>query len=285
MKDDRSIDRSTPGDSERDADNRFLDALLQHHYQADESAGAERIAIALRNIDGTAGSAPRGGVPWWYQALRFVAAAIVVGALLMVPTALSNTASAAIDRAMIAMSRMVDLHYQLEIETPLGEVSGEIWFRGSDLVALRLDTAAGSLWAGEGQDAAWVVPPVTNLSVRVNDKGTLLDVLQSQNDVKAPFLRISTMLERLGGSFEFEFGPDGETVEARRMPGAPDHLPEQVSVRLAPDGVVREFEAHLSRILGPRGCRLTWLDDDAKPAAFYEHAAHHDQGRDVIDLR
>jgi hypothetical protein len=30
---------------------------------------------------------------------------------------------------------------------------------------------------------------------------------------------------------------------------------------------------------------MKWVDGDAKPASFYEHAAHHDADRPIVDRR
>ena len=285
MASDRNLGR---GDRSADADWRFIDALLQVHFEKDRAASGDRVDAVLRRMDdlpeevGGGRAAPR----WALRVVRGIAAAVVLVALVLAPTLLSNTASAAVERAAIAMSRSVDLHYRIEIDTPLGRtVPGDAWFRGVDFVALRLETFAGELWAGEGRDSAWVVPPLRSMSVRVNERGSLREVLKIQEDMSAPLLHFASMLERLGEWCEFEYGPDGETIEARRIDGAPSDVPLRVRLRIAPDGIVREFHAEWTPIFGPRAARLTWIDDAELPGSFYEHAAHHDADRGVEDRR
>lgn len=289
MTGERGQERAEGDGRELDADRRFVDALLLHHFEGDQAASTRRIEAVLRRLDDEpAEPAPIVPASRWLRTLRPVAAAIVLAALMLIPTMMSNTASAALDRAIVAMSELTDHHYRIEIEPSVGRPrSGEIWFRGAEFVALRLDVGLGELWAGEGRDAAWVVPPPSSMPVRVTEKGSLLDVLKLQGNVATPFLRISTLLSRLDGQFELDFdlGPDGRTVEGRRIAGASGDLPDQVRVRLAPDGVVRELEAQWPGLLGARNCRLTWLDNDERPATFYEHATHHDPGREILDRR
>jgi hypothetical protein len=278
-------------DPDHDADRRFLDALLARHFAADPAQDAARVEVVLRRIDGARGrtESPVAG-PGWLRSLRplapLAAAAAVLLAVLLVPTLFSNTASAAIQRASVAMARAIDLHYRVEIDSPLGiPLGGEVWTRGNEFVVLRLNTPAGELWAGEGRASAWIVPPLDELPVRLNDSGHLRDVLKIQDDMSAPLLHIGSTLERLGEWCELRFDPDGETIEARRVEGAPDDIPVRARIRIGPDGIVREFDAEWTPILGPRGCRLTWIGAPELADRFYEHDAHHDPGRAVVDLR
>ncbi|MEO0649626.1 MAG: hypothetical protein AAFZ65_02965 [Planctomycetota bacterium] len=275
------------GEQEHGADRRFVDALLQHHFHGDADANLRRVEQALHAIDSS--SRPTVAVAMrspWLQLVRPLVAALVLLALILGQSLLTNSASAEIDRATIAMSRSVDLHYRIEIMTPLGApLPGEIWFRGTDFVALRLDTAAGATWAGEGRDAAWVVPQSPSRPVRLHRPGDLLDALKLQDDPEAPFFRITKLLKTLSEGYEVEFGADGKTIEARRVAALSGDQPTKISVRLAPDGIVRSLEVEYTPIFGPRGCRMTWLDSADVPASFYEHDAHHAVDRKVIDLR
>lgn len=273
------------------ADRRFLDALLERHFAAAPAEDAARVDAVLRRID-SAGALAASPVParWRFRVLRplaaVAAAAAFLLAVLLVPAPFSSTASAAIQRATEAMSRAVDLQYRIEIDTPLGiPFRGDLWTRGYDLVVLRLDTPAGEVWAGEGREFAWIVPPFDRMPVRLNDRGSLREVLKLQEDMSAPLFHIASALERLGEWCDLRFDSDGETIEARRLEGAPRDIPVRARIRIGPQGIVREFEAEWTPILGPRKCRLTWIGDQERDDSFYEHAAHHGAERDVVDLR
>ncbi len=288
MRDAMHPDSGPLDEDDQGADRRFVDALLLHHYQGSRASSVERVEIVLRQLGHATQADSHVSPPSraYRNLRRLVAAAAVIVALLLVPNLISNTASAQVARAAIAMSRAVDLHYRIEITTPMGQqVPGDIWVRGAELVVLRLDTPAGELWAGEGRDVAWAVLPSPTMPVLVNEKGRLLEALKIQSGLNAPFFRIQRLLYSLGDGYDVEFGADGETIEARSISDVSGDLPLEVRVRLAPNGVVLELEAEWAPLFGPRGCKLTWVDDAELPASFYEHAAHHTGEREVLDQR
>lgn len=284
-----------PESEPRNADERFLDALLERVHRDDRVARERRIEGALSRT--VLRSRRRRWPTWGPRAGRLLAVAAVVLAAVLISTlgkGGAGSAVAAVQRSLDVMQLPVDRQYELQVE-PAGSrgapVPGNLYVRGGSLLAVRLEGMMGELWLGEGKDSSWVVPPPKSFPVFVSAKGRhFRRVLPVEIETPLPLLQISSILLRLKDDYDVEFGEaEGEltTLHARRTRAA-GNRDQPVEIRLAvrADGVVQRLvmrweDPEPGR---PSKATLRHLGDRPLPDDFYEHASHH-SGRPVIDRR
>ena len=286
---------STP-DGEQQANERFIDALLEHLHDQDQVRKQRRIDAALAETVGRARLT--GDHPTFWERLRPVVAiataALVVLSVLFWQGEGEDQALAAVQRSIDAMTALTDRQYELELgfdSDVLGPIHGELSVRGASQIVIRLSLPTGDLWLGEGQDSTWVIPAVRGLPVLLESKGRLMErVIPGDLETPLPLLQISSILERLRESYDVKLGsPEGELtiLEARReREDESGKLPDQVRIEAEASGVVRTLSMQWGRATPRpvRRVRLSLAGSRPLPDTFYEHQAHHD-GRHVIDTR
>lgn len=287
-----------PNDDPRRADDAVMEALLERIHDHDAASRARRIDRALASTIAEQDSRPireqamrSSRFPRWLQA---AAAALLFLVIFLWPGDGAPSAIALVSRSVKAMRMPVDRHYDLRIALAGEEeerIRGELHQNGDGRLALRIDTPAGDLWAGEGRESSWVVPPPRLLPVLLRPSGSTFGMtLPGSDGTRLPMLDLAGMLERLSENHELEATrtENGMTIIRATLGEEPTRLqaPDHVELTARVDGTVQQLLLQWSnpRPMQARSFRLTFLGSPRHRDDFYEHTSHH-EGRRIIDRR
>ncbi|MFH0943779.1 MAG: hypothetical protein V2A76_01165 [Planctomycetota bacterium] len=277
-------------DPEEAGDHLFLDGLLQRLHHADEERREARIKSALARIEKPPLRLLRS------HRIASLAAAILLttGVLWLLLDASAPTARAAVEKALKAAQVAADRLYDVVIERSLPgppQLEASLFVHGGEKFVIELPgMTGGTIWAGCDGRVTWLIPAWPPLPVLVSEDSRLLDEWMRGQEVQLPFLQITSVLERMQAHYDLEFS-DGEkdlddriSILGKRREDDP-LLPLEIRFQAEREsGTVQEL---LLRFDGtgplptPRSMRFVLVDELPRPPGWYEHAAHHDQGRRV----
>jgi hypothetical protein len=234
------------------------------------------------------------------------AVALLFAALLCWKLVAANPADAVLARARQAAAEERDRTYDV-IDTwgepGQSERTAVLQCRGEGLVFQALSSPWEGTWVGGDGRRSWMVPATG--AVRTSDdpraflrlvRGGALpdrggDLRLARQREALPFLSLVPLLEICARSYDLKLlppepvGEEGRPcrhVRGRRRGGV-EGAPEGVEVWVRSDtGVVRRLVLRLGEGPGARRLTLELTGEEALPADWYEHAAHHDRGRPVL---
>ena len=245
-------------------------------------------------------AAVRRVLPW-----ATAAVALSFVALLVWKLTAANPADAVLARALQAAGEERDRTYDV-IDTwgepEQSQRTATLQCRGERFVFHALSSPwEGTLVGGDGR-RSWMVPPMGMVRVSEGPRAFLRlvrggalpdragDLRLARQREALPFLNLTALLERLARSYDLKLlppealGDDGHTcqhVRGKRRDGE-EGVPEAGEVWARSDtGVVRRMVLHLGEGPGARRLTLELTSEEALPADWYEHAAHHDADRPV----
>lgn len=282
----RAIGSADGGDGER------VDRLMSSIRA--EVAGEN--AASLRN---TANSAGRRGYRRWF-ALAVACLAVVAISLPLFDVLPQNTAMAALDRTLAAEQQPRTREY--EVTMSVRTARGRAVERRHRLFVKQRDFAIctpalvgnGEHWFGGRGDERWLVPRAG--PVIVGREGMLRRELPKQRVLETPFLSVSRILERMKRFYSLSVESQmvehqGQPLECLQITGTrlasvSTRLPQTVDVQTNKD---TGFAIGVRLVWGDKD-ESRWSDASAVlvdqpdlPPDFFDHAAHHDSQRVVLE--
>ncbi|MEL6427611.1 MAG: hypothetical protein AAFR54_00445 [Planctomycetota bacterium] len=282
-------------DRDQNADQVFMDALLERVHDADRETRAERVDGALDRIrreHWAPAVGPRASVRRIGWTLLSATAAAVWAATVLLGSGPDADAAEAVERSIEAMTAPVDRHYAFVIEAGSGgedpALTGDLYLRGDAELAVRLEREGGTTWIGEDASGSWVVPPQPLMPVLTGPRGTIFAAVFRTEDTSLPALRLATALGRVRNSYDLavedlEGGVREITAQLVSRPESAAR-PSWIRFRADAGGVIQRLETRWTHYpgVGHRAVTLQLLDARTQDADFYGHAAHHD-GRPVVE--
>lgn len=286
--------------------SRLMDSLLERAVKATAEDDERRVNTLISAIRGEAASVTSDARPGRSRRLlRWLPIPLAAGILVAVvflslPGGSQNAAMAALDRTIRAQQQPNAREYAVTIvarrQSGRTRSTNHRLFVRQREFAIRSPALLGSaeVWAGGNDERRWLVP--TFGPVLVGPKGLLKTELPNRRVLETPFMSMETILERTKRFYDLSLKSKvtlrqgSVTIECDHIVGerirSPRFvIPERVEIWADPEtGFARQL------------C-LLWADDDesrwksataelvATPTLtddFFEHTAHHDPDRRVI---
>lgn len=297
-----------------DRDSRLLDALLEHVSQSDNKQNEVRIERLLQSIrspeleDETDRSSHKAGGIW----LRRLALPLAIAASILIFFSIQfgtqqNTAYATLERSIEAESKPITREYDVTV-TRRNLLGRQKEFQHTLFVKQNMFAARspgllgrGDVWFGGQGNQRWLVP--RSGAVRTGDQSLYRGDSQRVNP-ELPFLTITSTLEHIRKHYNIEsrfhateeLGPCDHVIATlsarsrfrlrRRNINAspPDKIEFFASTK---DGTVKKMDLRwsLSKENEPQrlATTLTLVESHDYPDSFFQHDAHHDSDRQVIE--
>lgn len=278
-------------DPQEAGDHLFLDGLLRRLHDPDEEGREARIKSALARIE-----KPRLRLLLRSHRIASLAAAILLstGVMWLLLDATAPTAQAAVEKALEAARVAADRLYDVIIERSLPgppRIEASLFVHGGEKFVVEIPgMPGGTVWAGSNGTVTWLIPALPLLPVLVSEDPRLLDVWMRRQNVQLPFLQVTRVLERMQVYYDLEFSggePDSEgrvSILGKRREDDP-LLPAEIQLQADPEsGTVLDLMLRFGGdgpLPTPRSMRFVLVDELPRPPGWYEHPAHHDQGRRI----
>jgi hypothetical protein len=212
------------------------------------------------------------------------------------------TAIAAVNAALVQAQSDDDRRYA--ITTVYGRRGGpdqqlfaDLWVRGRSNYALRQTWNIGDAWVGGDQSEHWLALPVGPVFVS-NDPGVIGQFFLGEQ-VAAPFLQLTSILERMSDKYELrlvgeEMLPAANGlpemrclhVSGRQRPPGDPLWPDTMELWTTRDtGLAYKVQVRWNGAAEPgfRSIDLQWRPlDEPLPANWYRHETHHAEHRPVV---
>lgn len=300
--------------SERES--QLMDSLLQHSLGNQAAQDERRIKQLLENIRESESEpshvAPRietkrsEPMRWGRWVSIPLAAALVAAVIFVLQTSSSESrAHAAVQRSLRAEQVASAREYEITIETRMS--SGRVrtnritLFVERDRFVIRAvpRVGRGYVWMGGQGESRWIVPRLG--PVVVGQQGLLPNWSRKRRVAETPFLKLTTILDRLQRAYDLELMPPAslpsiegeqsmvtcEHIVGIRQSRAVDSIPETVELWAdAQSDFARRIELKWDRPADEQG----WLSATAELIAtpdlaenFFDHDAHHAPDRVVVE--
>jgi hypothetical protein len=276
------------------ADQLFLHSLLEQSHDVHTET---RNARLFGSLDAPAPTAPRR--PRLSHGMLAAAAACVIAVLAWVfvgPT-YQAVAMDVLDRVEAAAKLPVDRKYEISFQFARNaetHPSATLWVRGGDKFVVRYPHPSGNgdLWIGANGRDLWLVPAVRSAPVLAAVDSKWLQRWIEERRLRLPFLNIESILHRLKSDYRVSLTT--EVVDANTdhlsgvRSGTPRLLPQTIDVWSdRRSGTVRRLElAWRKDGRGPHwlaSMEIRLVDEQAAGDEWYEHRAHHDANRRVVE--
>jgi hypothetical protein len=248
---------------------------------------------------------------WWISSLAGLAALVLIGLLMTSGATPRQRAVAAIEGALRDVSANDDRQYRVitrwaASNGPPRDLAAELWVKGHERFVLRQPTRWGEVVMGCDGQQHWLVLPFG--PVIVGHDPSILEQLLLRKPQAAPFLDLSTILQRMKTDYRIEAQqvetvvlPDtAEAISAlkivgTRLPTARDMSPDEVQL-WTHEGTGIACRVKLEWT-SPREWALASMEIDWRgrtspvPSTWYRHHSHHAADRSVwqrpttIDLK
>lgn len=287
------------------ADQLFVDVLLDHVLGGETLESQALVDKVLTQVEEVpAAPAPEvvaaGGSSrrrWIASGLTIAAGIIGVAIVWTVNEATLPSAEAAVEKAARQATRPVDRHYRVAVHLrAVQPIHADLYLRGANHVALNAHLPLDP-WLGSNGQVAWLAPKLGPVFV-VDDVFRVQERISNVVGVPLPFLRITNVLGDLARNYDLRLKGVGKLegfaharwlrVEATLRPGlrlfAPRNVELWADLKSGDVGrLVLDWSGRIENLAVQR-IEFHLVDKDERPAAWYEHTAHHRPGRDVIEL-
>jgi hypothetical protein len=224
--------------------------------------------------------------------ITILAAVLVLGLWGLLPH--ESTASEILQEVIIKAEASGDREYRIELAGH-PRLEGRLWVNGGDRFLLRLTPLLPLgdkyVWLGGNGTEYWFVPVIG--PVVVGKKAEWLrELIQRRQSVELPLMHLSSVTRRLTTRYlpPELVGRDGrgiDTLVARQREPSADWLPERVEIRAdRKTHVIEQLDLQWAagKDLGqPFGMRFVLQGEASMPGNWYEHAAHHEADRRIIN--
>lgn len=294
-----------PADRRAFADQLFVSTLLDHVVGGQSLESDRLVDAVLRNVGGeTTPPVPKTTAPvssrrrWFMSALTVTAGVVGVAIVWVANEATLPTAQAAVEQAIRQANRLVDRHYRVTVDLgPLKPIQADLYLRGRDRVALHAHLPLDP-WLGSDGETAWLAPKIGPVFV-FEDVFRVQERISNVVGVPLPFLRISNVLGALSQDYDLRLVGsellDGvkdvqwRRVEATLRPGLRPFAPGNVEFWADPESgdigrLVLDWSGQIEH-LAVRRIEFRLVDKQERSPMWYQHAAHHQAGRGLIELR
>lgn len=299
-----------------EADMHMLDSLLRQALQPDPEARDARIQRVLQHLDDQTmvpseddsrsvvqiRSARSRGRRW--LSLAVAASLVLAAGLWWQVSSPSRRAYATVQESLQQATEAGAREYRVTVvvQRPVAgreEIVDNLYVDGADRFVLRHQPILplGEVWIGGNEREKWIAPK--RGPILVGDAKMLRSWMAEKEDLPAPYLHITTILQRMSHDYDLEMLPD-EDVAAQEQP--------DTTIRChRVHGVLRDATLGRPRVInlwadrkGGIAQRLV-LDWQLQPEQFgrakitvelvghrdlpldwFEHSAHHGEGRPVL---
>jgi len=305
-----SLAATSPDDLRRLVDLQFLDALLEQSYGHNQTATSQAIAATLTRLqdEPQTSSTVQGSQvalqPAAYRSSRWIgvalAASLLVGLFLVSSPRATRSAYAMVERAYQVALEARDREYRVTLS---GGGPGHVLpreatlrVRGGEKFLLTIAGPMGGInRIGRDDTRFWYVPPAGRVFA-ANEDSFLGNWLRSSS-ADMPYLKLTTLLERLRDTYELSVLPD-ESIDAqptnhmiarRRESFAAEHPTWPLSFELWTDptsGVIRKAKVtRPAEAAGFAGEHILFelVSEDPVEDSVYELTSYT-RGRPVVTL-
>jgi len=293
------------------ADDRFIETLLNEAYEPDSVADNRRVVELMRQIHreqgagsqptrSLASASPRTGSYVWIR--MAVAASLLIacgyGIFSMVG---SNSAYAAVIRALHATPPSREYRVQMINRWPVvgeREVTATLFVNDSDEFCVQHPgwLPGGELWVGGDLESRWIVPRVG--PVVTGDADLFASVLQQQG-LGSQMLHLNTLLLRMSEDYELKMLDDvlipglhqkGQAILCQHIVGERRGDDERSPVKIelwanketaVAERVVLNWSSHIESWL-PVRWQIDLIAFPELPNDWFSYQGHSDIGRTVL---
>jgi hypothetical protein len=307
---------NAPGDHNdelrRQADVQMLESLLRHSMRREPEAQEARIQCVLQRFDEQAAVRTEDSRPstvqirkkprrvWrWLSLAAAASLLLVIGLWWQVDP--SQRALAVVQQSLQRETEASPRQYSVTAVAHLPVVGrtervAELYVDRAERFALRrlASPLLGEVWIGGNDREQWIVPPLG--PILVGDAQMLQDWMADKSDFPTPYLHLTTVLHLMSQRYDLEVLPDtslalpDQTVRCRRVRGvlrdATWGPPSTIDLWADHDaGIVRQLILDWQLQPGQFGrstVSIELVGRNELPQDWFEHSAHHDEGRSVL---
>lgn len=300
----------------QEADMHMLDSLLRQALRPDPEARDARIQEALQHLDEQIPipseddsqsivrirRVPSRGRRW--LSLAVAASVVLAVGLWWQASNPSRRAYATVQESLQRAAETGAREYRVTVvvQRPVAgrdEIVDSLYVDGAERFALRHQPILplGEVWIGGNEREKWIAP--RRGPILVGDLKMLRNWMAQKEDLPAPYLHITTILQRMSKDYELEMLPDEDvvapeqlntTVQCRRVRGllrdTSRGRPRVIDLWADRDsGIARRLvlDWHLQpEQLGRSNVTVELVGRRDLPPDWFEHSAHHDEGRPVL---
>lgn len=300
----------------READMHMLDSLLRQALRPEPEARDARIQQVLQRLDERNAVPPKDDSQSVVQirsathrGRRWLSLAVAVSLVLAVglwwqSSNRSRRAYATVQESLQQATEADAREYRVTVvvQRPVAgwdEIVDNLYVDGKERFALRHQPILplGEVWIGGNEREKWIAP--TRGPILVGDLKMVRSWMAEQEAPPAPYLHITTILQRMSDDYSLELLPDEDvaaseqpntTVRCRRVRGTlrDTTLSRPRIIDLWADresGIARRLVLDWQLQPGQLGrSRVTveLVGHRDLPPDWFEHSAHHDEGRPVL---
>lgn len=211
---------TTEPDATQEQRLQFVDSLLKslhdnnrEHAQSLVTAGLDRLATAAPETQLKSRDFAISTILRPLQLIGLIAAALILMAIFVPYFISSRSAMAAVTQSIEEAQKDVGRHYSVKSRIRVGELGtverkGDLYIKGGERFAIHMDGVLPEpgIWLIGDRGRAWVVPPIG--PILEGDVTELIDWLARRDDLATPYLRLSTILDRMRDSYHLKSMPD-----------------------------------------------------------------------------
>ena len=301
----------------RQADLQMLESLLRHAMQREPEARETRIQRVLHRLDDETPVCPEGKQPATVKVRKrssrvrqwlslTVAASLLLGVGLWWQMFPSRQALAVVRQSLRWAADTPSRKYKVTavVHLPvLGRTErvAELYVDRAQRFAIRrpLVLLPGDVWIGGNEREKWIVPPQG--PILVGDDQMLQNWIAHSSDFPTPYLNLTTLLQHMSQRYDLKILPDtrvalsdqrDQIVRCRRVRGvlrdATWGPPSTIDLWADHDtGIVRRVILDWQLQPGQFGrskVSIELVGREELPPDWFEHSAHHGEGRSVFHM-